>query len=106
MSRSPVFNRVSAAACNRRGYNSDLHERVDNLIQEWVENTGSIGYAVSENAYQKEVESCQEYVAREYRQRYGLPIIGILFWPIIYGIISWIVQRTLDWWFPRAGSDD
>lgn len=107
---SEVFSAVAAESQNRRGYSGDLHIRVDKLIQEWLDDENGrrqIATGSSEANFRDDIGDCTEYVREEYAARYGknafgVPVIGFLFWPIIGGIISWLVQRTLDRMFPRA----
>ena len=109
MSRTPVFHRVAAEAGSRRGYSDELHDRVDALVNEWLnlpEGKG-VAFAKTEEAFAGEVKDCEDYVIESYRQQYGvgLPVIGFLMWPIMCGIITWIVHRTLDAMF-RGGNEN
>lgn len=78
------------------------------LIDEWLaEHRGSqfalsASQGASDDEFSDGVDDCAEYVQERYKQKYGIfPIIGFLFVPVIYGIISWIVQRTLNHLFNR-----
>ncbi len=111
-----VFSSVADESRGRRGYSDDLHERVDHLVNEYLglPQGASIPYAASNRAFSAEVESCTDWVKREYKARYGAddaanigpfgcPVTILMF--IIGGLISWLVGRTLDHMFPRGAGD-
>lgn len=107
---TPVYQAVASESRGRSRYSDDLHERIDNLVEEWLERPegSSIPYAASNRAFSAEVEGCDTWVRREYAARYaaddrpfGCPVFIIM--AILSGIISWIVMRTLDRMFPRGG---
>lgn len=89
--KSPVYNRVAAAAKGQRGYTEVIHGRVDALVQEWI----------ASDAVSKSEEPCGEYVERRYQALYGVPVIGFILWPVISALIQWLVKRTLDELYPE-----
>ena len=107
---SRVFSAVAAESRKKRGYSGDLHIRVDDLVQQWLDTENGrrqIATGSSEENFNDDIEECTDYVKDQYAARYGknafgVPIIGFLFWPLIGGVISWLVQRTLDRMFPNA----
>lgn len=114
---SKAFGAVASEGRGRRGYSDDLHQRIDNLVQEWLQipEGGNIPFAVSANAFSAEVQDCDDWVRQEYLARYGedhrgpfgCVVPGFILMALIGGIISWLVQRTLDRMFPRStGSAD
>lgn len=89
MKHTSVYHRVQEQAKSRKrfGYTSVVHERVDRLIEEYDREFGLIeGYD----------SSVIGWVQRRYSQKYGM----ILGW-ILSGLISWLVQLTLDQMFGR-----
>lgn len=109
---SEVFSAVAAESRGRRWYSDALHSRVDGLVQEWLDTRNGrrqICTSATEAHFQGHVTDCTEYVQQMYADRYGMnacgiPVIGVLLWPIIGGLISWLVQRTLDRMFPKGRS--
>lgn len=107
---SRVFSAVAAESRKKRGYSGDLHIRVDDLVLQWLDTENGrrqIATGSSEKDFNSDIEECTEYVTAQYADRYGrnafgVPIVGFLLWPLICGVISWIVQRTLDRMFPNA----
>lgn len=103
MSRE-VFDAVAADSAARRGYSRELHERVDTLIEEWLSGNGGRTAPAGANGFEEQVRECRAWVSTRYREEFGIPVIGWLLWPMISGLISWLVRRTLERMFPR-GSD-
>lgn len=105
--RDDVFRAVAAEGERRKGYDALLHHRVHSLIEEWLRRPegSNIAYAATgpaDASFDAEVRDCTAWVRREYRATYGTPVIGFLLWPLIGGIVSWIVQRTLNRLYPAA----
>lgn len=92
--KSPAYERVAAEASGHPGYSAELHGQIDGLVQEYCQSFGAVDSDEQRNA-------CREWCTAQYEQRYGFGPL-ILFWPIIAGIIEWLVGRTLDWWFPKV----
>lgn len=96
-----------------RGYSPRLHNRVDVLIDEWLEEQDqgrfafAAGSGLSQETWDAGIRQCSDWVKAEYRNEYGVPILGLLLWPFISAVIEFIVRRTLEELFPGAvnGSD-
>lgn len=111
-----VFAAVWRESRGRRNYSPDLHNRVDMLVHEWLHTDGgsNIPYAAGNAAFSAEVKECTKFVKDQYVARFGgehtgpfgMPIVGFVLMTILGGIISWLVQRTLDRMFQRAGACD
>lgn len=108
--RSKVFSAVAAegASCPG-GYKPLMHERVDGLVQEWIEQTGGYAYG-GKDALAQSIERCTEWCKEQYVARYRtekdhmacgfIPLLPFILLAMIGGAISWYVQRTLSGWFP------
>lgn len=112
---TPVYAAVAAESRGRSRYRDDLHQRVDGLVQEWLNTPrgGNIPFAAGDREFAAEASECDEWVKQEYRYRYGqqdaqavgpfgCPVFILM--AILGGIISWLVGRTLDKMFPRGGN--
>lgn len=99
-----VFSSVATESRDRRGYDPILHHRVHSLVDRWLASHGeaAIPYGADDTAREQEIAACTEWVISEYRECYGVPLVGFLLWPVFSGIISWLVQRTLERMFPRG----
>lgn len=106
--RSKVFNAVAGEECPY-GYDAAMHERVDVLVQEWIQLTGGYAYG-GKDSLQDSIKRCRKWCQREYYNRYrnepehqvyGFGLTFFLLIAIIGGAISWYVQRTLDRWYPK-----
>ena len=102
--RLEVFEAVAADSAGRRGYSRELHERIDLLIEEWLSRGGGPDVRSGASDFNQQVQECSAWVSTRYRQEFGIPVIGWLLWPVISGLINWLVRRTLERMFPR-GSD-
>lgn len=100
MSHSAVYNRVAASAAGRRGYSDELHGRVDNLVQEFLNGTGRNVVGI----WPERRRRCDEFVRDRYWNSYGNPLL-FLMWPVVSALISWLVQKTLDELFCGQGGD-
>lgn len=104
---SRVFRDVAAESSGRKGYSGDLHLAVDDLVQEWLDGERNgrrvIACGTTDEHFADDVQECTEFVKAKYKAAYGNPILTFLLWPFIGGVISWLVQRTLDRLFDRAG---
>lgn len=107
---SNVFSAVAAESADHANYSPELHERVDSLVAEWLQSAegSGISFASSADAFEGEVGDCTDFVKDAYLERFGsehkafgIPIVGFVLMSILGGIISWLVQRTLDRKFPR-----
>lgn len=103
MSRE-VFDAVAADSAARRGYSRELHERVDTLIEEWLSRNGGRTVRYGASDFDQQVQECSAWASAEYHRRFGIPVIGWLLWPVISGLINWLVRRTLERMFPRGGA--
>lgn len=103
---SEVFKAVAAESSRRKGYSGDLHLAVDDLVQEWLDGDRNgrrvIASGTTEQNFTDDVEECTAFVKAKYKAAYGNPIFVFLMWPFIGGLISWLVQRTLDRMFPNS----
>ena len=108
--RSEVFNAVAAQGADcPGGYNTAMHERVDELVLEWIDTTGGYAYGGTDSL-QKSIDRCDKWCRAEYCARYSrepehmacgfIPLLPFLLLAIIGGAISWYVQRTLNRWYP------
>lgn len=109
-----AFSAVSDESRGRDRYSADLHERIDSLVQEWLElpQGENIAFAAGNRAFGAEVKACDTWVRSEYVARYGdehrigpFGCPAFILIAVLSGIISWLVQRTLDHLYPRAGAD-
>ncbi len=112
-----VYAAVAAESCSRMGYSDLRHQRVAELVNQWIDSTEAwrTGYDASEQDYKRQRKECKRWVKQQYKakygaeesQAYGCPVFIVI--AILSGIISWIVQRTLDRMFARnvgAGDGD
>lgn len=91
MLKSAVYHRVAALGANKPHYNGTIHARVDELVQQWLER----------DAVERQDEPCGAYVERQYEHRYGIPVLGLLTWPALSGLIQSLTKNTLDAMFPE-----
>jgi hypothetical protein len=99
-----VFRAVACESQGRRGCTPTLHRRVHELVVRWLESPAGaqIPFANTADAFETQVRNCSRWVTSTYRSSFGVPLLGLLLWPILSGIISWLVQRTLEQLFPCA----
>lgn len=94
MAHSSAYNRVAGQSQGKLMYSDQLHERVDDLVQQFL------GSALTHEAigiWPDKRRQCEKFVKQEFKRQYvyGNPLL-ILAWPIISALISWLVQNTLD----------
>lgn len=116
MPQSDVFSAVAAESAGRDQYSPELHQRVDALVEEWLQapERSKAPFGSSDGGVEGDVNNCSEFVKAAYEERfgdqhpgYGVPLIGFVLMSILGGIISWLVQRTLERRFPRGpGASD
>lgn len=111
MPQSDVFSAVAAESAGRNNYSPELHERVDALVEEWLRapERAGVPFASSDGGFEGDARNCSDFVKAAYEERFanqhpgfGVPIVGFVLMSILGGIISWLVQRTLERRFPRA----
>jgi hypothetical protein len=116
MPQSDVFSAVAAESADQANYSPELHERVDALVEEWLQapERSNTPFGSSDGGFEGDANNCTEFVKAAYEERFadqhpgfGVPLVGFVLMSILGGIISWLVQRTLDRKFPRApGASD
>lgn len=97
-----IFQSVANESAGRRGYSHELHVRVCELAEDWLSRNGSPAAAGGEHGFDEDVQQCSAWVCAQYQHEFGIPVIGWLLWPVISGLINWLVQRTLARMFPST----
>ena len=64
-----VFRDVAALGAGRRGYSTRLHQRVHDLVLEWLDRPegAQLPFADSDEAFAAQTQSCSAWVQAEYR---------------------------------------
>lgn len=104
-----VYAAVANESSGVRCYTEQRHERVHELVEEWTgtSEATSFGYGGDERSAKARRKACRKWVRQQYSERYGAeeaqaygcPVFIVI--AILSGLISWLVQRTLDWMYPR-----
>lgn len=98
-----VFRQVAEEADSRRFYSYTLHGRVHDLVLDYLDSAAwvNVASAISNAEWDRQVDECSEWVEKQYRKEYGVPLVTMLLWPLISALISFIVQSTLSKLFGR-----
>lgn len=91
--RQAVFNEVWEESSNRKGYSVKVHRRVDDLVSVWLISPrgASMARSGTQEEFESQVAECDKFVQRQYKQVFVL----FFLWPVISGLISWLVQRIM-----------